>query len=204
MSKHSYLRYTLNIDSHRNPIRVHRLVATVFIPNPLGLFVVNHLDGNKLNNHVSNLEWTTPAGNSRHAKETGLIKGRLNDPIQSKPVIQLTLEGAFVKEYPSTQDASRATGVLHSSISACARGGYFKKKKNGERVWWNANSAGGFKWEYKNIKIKQESIKELVNLLGEMVHRFQGAAESADHDIDTDLIKRCKAALAKYKEVTNG
>jgi hypothetical protein len=202
MSKHEYLRYTLNIDSHRNPIRVHRLVATAFIPNPLELSVVNHLDGNKFNNHVGNLEWTTPAGNSRHAKDTGLIKGRLNDPIHSKPVIQLSLDGEFISEYPSTQEASRVTGVLHSSISICARGGSFKKKKNGERVWWNANSAGGYKWDYKNIKIKPKSIKELVGLLGEMVSRFEDAALMADQDIDSELIKKCKTAVAKYKEVS--
>ena len=46
---------------------VHRLVATAFIPNPLGLPVVNHKDGNKLNNAVSNLEWATYSDNMRHS-----------------------------------------------------------------------------------------------------------------------------------------
>ena len=43
-----------------------------FLPNPDNLAYVNHLDGNKLNNHISNLEWCTPQDNARHALETGL------------------------------------------------------------------------------------------------------------------------------------
>lgn len=48
-----------------------------------------------------------------------------------------------------------------------------------------------------------ERAQPIIKLLEQMVERFQGAAESADQDIDTDLIKRCKKELAKYKEVSN-
>ena len=53
---------------------VHRLVAIEFIPNPDNLPQVNHLDGNKSNNHVGNLEWTTGKKNVEHSVATGLIK----------------------------------------------------------------------------------------------------------------------------------
>jgi hypothetical protein len=53
---------------------VHRLVAQAYIPNPLGLLEVNHKDGNRRNNHVSNLEWVTSSENSQHAADTGLRK----------------------------------------------------------------------------------------------------------------------------------
>src|SRR6478609_8956229 len=60
-------------DGYKNYV-VHRLVAIAFIPNPNNYEVVNHLDGDKLNNNAWNLEWTTLVGNAKHAKETGLLR----------------------------------------------------------------------------------------------------------------------------------
>lgn len=54
--------------------RVHRLVAKAFIPNPDNLPEINHKDGNKLNNNVSNLEWSTRSHNVKHSFDTGLKK----------------------------------------------------------------------------------------------------------------------------------
>lgn len=60
-------------------VRLHRAVATAFIPNPDNLPEVNHIDGNKLHNHVSNLEWTTHKRNMEHAYATGLAKNGFGD-----------------------------------------------------------------------------------------------------------------------------
>ena len=53
---------------------IHRLIAEAFIPNPLNLPEVNHIDGNRQNNDISNLEWVDSQGNKIHAVKTGLRK----------------------------------------------------------------------------------------------------------------------------------
>lgn len=62
-------------DSDKN-FSVHRLVAQVFIPNPNNYSDVNHIDGNKQNNSVENLEWCTRSQNLKHALNIGLIKNQ--------------------------------------------------------------------------------------------------------------------------------
>lgn len=72
--KNGYYVVNLAKDDRGNWIRVHRLVAEAFIPNPEKKAEVNHKDGNKLNNKVNNLEWVTHQENCLHAWETGLHK----------------------------------------------------------------------------------------------------------------------------------
>lgn len=59
----------------RKQFYVHRLVAMMFIPNTINLPDINHIDGDKSNNHVSNLEWITKSENSKHAFNNGFLKG---------------------------------------------------------------------------------------------------------------------------------
>ena len=67
-----YLRVQISRDGYRKNCMVHRLAATAFIPNPENKAEVNHRDGNKKNNNISNLEWATASENQTHAYETGL------------------------------------------------------------------------------------------------------------------------------------
>lgn len=70
--KKGYLRLKVTLDRERRYYKVHRLVANAFLPNPKGLPQVNHIDGDKRNNRVDNLEWVTNSDNAAHA-----IKARL-------------------------------------------------------------------------------------------------------------------------------
>lgn len=75
---HGYLRIRVtDIDTgKRRYLRVHRLVAEAFIPNPNGYDIVMHLDNDKTNNNVTNLKWGTVSENTQQAYNDGLIKDR--------------------------------------------------------------------------------------------------------------------------------
>ena len=74
--KHGYERLTLNCNGHSKTFKIHQLVANTFLEKPDYAEVVNHIDGNKTNNNLSNLEWTTYSYNNSHAIKNGLKKIR--------------------------------------------------------------------------------------------------------------------------------
>lgn len=122
-----YLVVNLTKEGKRNIKFVHSLVANTFIQNPNNLPTVNHKDGNKHNNNVSNLEWATYSQNNFHALNKGLRNPRGN------PIAQYDMSGRLVNTYKSTCEASRVTGITRSSISHCVNG--------------RCNSASGFLWK---------------------------------------------------------
>lgn len=76
--KGGYMTIGLRLNGKKSRFRVHRLVASSFIPNPEGKEFVNHIDGVKDNNILSNLEWATASENTRHAVEAGLINSNFD------------------------------------------------------------------------------------------------------------------------------
>lgn len=116
---------------------IHRLVAEAFIPNSGNKPQVNHVDGNKLNNNVNNLEWVTPSENGKHAYMTGLWKPvwkgkRGADSYFAKKVNQYDLEGNFIKTWNSIVDITKELGIQGPGISCCCNK---KTKKSHGFVW---------------------------------------------------------------------
>ena len=79
LNSDGYQTVTVGPTGHRLQARVHRIVAECFIPNPNNLPEVNHIDCNRMNNDVSNLEWVSHNDNVRHSYNLGKYKGRFGD-----------------------------------------------------------------------------------------------------------------------------
>lgn len=87
---HGYLIASMSLNAKHHRRYVHRLVAEAFIPNPDGKPEVNHIDGNKHNNCVDNLEWCTRAENNRHMFRTGLVDMKKFGESKRKPKSEVT------------------------------------------------------------------------------------------------------------------
>lgn len=97
---------------------MHRLLMETFVPNPENKQHVNHIDGDKSNNDLSNLEWATPKENAQHAVETGLYDVNMN----KKPVHQYRLNGRYLASFNSDVEAEAHTFIPKQNISKVTLG----------------------------------------------------------------------------------
>lgn len=103
--------YDPDLGKQRN-MRVHRLVAEAFMQNPNNYPEVNHIDENKYNNCVTNLEWCTREQNIEHSINTGTFKVR--------KVCQCDMKGNLINIFDSASEAERATGIPRTHICKVA------------------------------------------------------------------------------------
>ena len=108
-----YLKIMLCKNKTYKRFYIHRLVAQAFIPNPDNLPQVNHKDENPQNNIVTNLEWCDAKYNNSY----GTARERMSEKL-SKPVLQYTLDGEFVKEWKSMRECGR-NGFSANCIKLC-------------------------------------------------------------------------------------
>lgn len=140
-------------------IAVHRIVAKTFLKNPLNKRDVNHIDGNKENNNISNLEWTTHTENMKHARKHNLIAisnnvinqgkkigkkyGKKNGKKRAKKVIQYK-DNNILNVWNSLTEANKNTNVAISEISRCC---------NNKKAY-----AGGYQWSF--LELNKELISD--------------------------------------------
>ena len=119
-----YIYVRVNNDKYA----LHRLVAFTFLENPENKEYVNHIDGNKTNNSLANIEWNTPRENSLHSHKTGLTK------CFTRKITQYDLEMNKIKEFNSIVDASKILNIGKTNIKAV--------------LYNNQKTAGGFIFKY--------------------------------------------------------
>lgn len=140
--KHHILAQTLNSTSNYYRVHlckngkakwhsIHKLVAETFIPNPDNLPEVNHKDENKLNNNVSNLEWTTHRDNANYGTRIKRIRSKLTNHLELSKPVQCIETGVI---YPSLIETQRKTGIFATSIKQVCKG--------------RQKTAGGYHWQY--------------------------------------------------------
>ena len=115
-SQQDYKFVGLIINGKQKRMRVHRMVALTFIDNPDNKPYVNHINGNRSDNNVENLEWVTPSENTQHAVNTGLFKSG-----RARAVVQYNLNGEQMATFESASEAARQTGGSQSKITICCR-----------------------------------------------------------------------------------
>lgn len=110
--KFGYLRLSLSKNNKSKSFRIHRLVAMMFIPNPYNYKEVNHIDGNKENNHADNLEWCTRSQNVKHAFDMGLkFNKKGEESLLSICFNQFDLEGNFIRSWKCVRTAAKELGI---------------------------------------------------------------------------------------------
>lgn len=152
LNKYGYKRLSLCKDNKHVDRCVHRLVAEAFIPNPHNKSQVNHKDGDKLNNDVSNLEWVTQKENSRHAwklglskisdynrKQSSLLNSGNGNPSWRGGVSMFTKDDVLIMNFDTLSDAANWVATQRkkayaSQICECCNGRY--------------ETTYGYKWKY--------------------------------------------------------
>lgn len=124
-----YLYVAFNIEGHRKNFAVHRIVANAFIPNPNNYSEVNHIDSNKTNNCVENLEWVDSSQNKKHAYQK-----QENKTCRGKMVEQYSLQDEYIRTFNSVSEAAQFLGCSVGAISNCCLG--------------RTKTSQGYKWKY--------------------------------------------------------
>ena len=135
--RNGYVGVVLKVGGVKKNFMVHRLVAKAFVPGYFENADVNHKDCNRQNNHADNLEWTTRRDNLMYSNGNNDSAMEKIHRSLRKPIIQKTMDGEFIREWPSIHAAHLALGLDSKSISGACRQKYGMK------------TCGGYRWKFK-------------------------------------------------------
>ena len=166
-----YCHVTIYINKKAKRMRVHRLVAEAFIPNPDNKPYVNHKDGIRSNNKIDNLEWTTPSENTQHAVDTGLFL-----PTREKPVIQYSLNGEKLNEFKSTMEAGRLTNSIPEKIVLCCQ---LKRKTHNNYQWRYKEDEVEKLQQVEECRTKAKQVAQLDKETGEILNIYPSMTAAA-------------------------
>lgn len=127
LNKSGYMYVEFHTNGKQVYLRVHRVVATCFLPNPDNLPEVNHIDNDRTNNAVSNLEWCTSAYNHDYKKKFGTSPAE----VQGRPTIAVDPETSEVFWFKSQHEAARQLGVDVRNVNSVV-----KDKRNKTGGYW--------------------------------------------------------------------
>ena len=154
----NYFKIILCKNGSKKTYFIHRLVAIAFISNPKNLLEVNHIDGNKLNNNVNNLEWCTRKENVEHSIRNGLViknKGLLltKDELYKKYIIEKKSVAQIVKDYNYKYSISTINRALKRNNIKIRS--YKESAENKTNYLKSKLDKINFKEEIKNKTIKE-------------------------------------------------
>lgn len=155
LNRYGYMYVSLRKPTEKisKNLSIHQLVAKCFIPNPYSYKCVNHINENRTDNSIQNIEWCDEKYNNNYGlhndKISQALKGRKISESHRRKIIESRKRiavlqisksnGSVINEFQSMRYAERITGIFISGISACCRG--------------KVNTAGGYIWRYKNSQL---------------------------------------------------
>lgn len=188
--KNGYISFMITLpDGSKKRLYAHRLVALNYIPNPENKQQINHIDGDKLNNNVDNLEWATQEENQQHAIKIGLRT--------FSHVFCFSKDKVLVAEYKDIEEAAKACGISRGIIIQeldkqvkTLSGGFY----------WSRDSILGQTKDYKNLGKAKEVYQYDLN--GKFIKSYSSGGEAAralGMSKCSHITECCRGKIKTYK-----